>query len=197
METVKIGKQEWTVKNFDVDVFRNGQLIQEIQNPVEWQNATIPAWCYYENKSENAVLRGRLYNGYAILDKQNLAPDGFHIPTIEEFNELIEYIGGEDFGYKLKTKEKGTWKSCKGIKKGSDEFGFNAYPTGLRVCTWGPGPFVNFNEYTRFWSATLLNEDTLLGAQLGYGDDRFLTSGRIFSECKFNSGFSVRLIKNQ
>jgi hypothetical protein len=37
METVKIGNQEWSTTNLNVDVFRNGDIIPEIKSFVEWQ----------------------------------------------------------------------------------------------------------------------------------------------------------------
>ena len=37
METVKIGNQEWSTTNLNVDVFRNGDIIPEIKSFVEWK----------------------------------------------------------------------------------------------------------------------------------------------------------------
>lgn len=46
---------------------------------------------------------GRLYNGYAINDSRNIAPNGWHVPTTPELNTLLTYVGGYSIaGGKLK-----------------------------------------------------------------------------------------------
>jgi len=196
MKTIKISNQEWTSENFNGTKFRNGDEIPQITDGLEWKKADYPAWCYYENNSENETNYGKLYNGYAILDERGIAPDGFHVPTIEEFKILIESIGGEEQSFKLKTKEKKTWKNCKDVKKATDEFGFNAYPAGLRTSLWGQGPFVSKFEYTRFWTKTLKDDKTILAAKIGYSGDLIYTEGSTHSECSFNDGYSLRLLKD-
>jgi uncharacterized protein (TIGR02145 family) len=104
-------------------------------------------------------------------------------------------MGSEDYGYKLKTKIKGKWKNMKGVKKGTDEYGFNAFPSGVRTTHWGVAPFVNQNAYTRFWTTSIKEESILLAAQLGYGDDRLYIAGKIHSQTKINEGCSLRFIK--
>ena len=50
-----------------------------------------------QQKSKVGEL-GLLYNMYAVLDSRNIAPAGCHIPTWEEINTLITYIGGFKVG---------------------------------------------------------------------------------------------------
>jgi uncharacterized protein (TIGR02145 family) len=196
MNTIIIGNQEWTAVNSSLKTFRNGDLIPEVKDFREWKITNSPAYCYYNNEVNNSELTGLLYNGYAILDSRNLAPEGFRIPTIDDFALLIKNIGSEDYGFKLKTDTKGFWKNMKGAKKGTNEFGFNAYPTGSRITSWGNAPFVNQNEYTRFWTVTKKEDLILLCAQLGYGDDRLYISGKMHSETRINDGCSLRFIKD-
>jgi len=196
MKTIKICEQEWTCENFNGTKFRNGDEIPQITDGVEWKKADYPAWCYYENNPDNETNYGKLYNGFAILDERGIAPDGFHIPSIDEFKLLIENIGGEDQAFKLKTKEKKNWVNWKSAKKGTDEFGFNACPAGVRTSKWGPSPFVNKFEYTRYWSKTLKDDKTIFGAILGYSNDYMYTQGTIHGDCSFNAGYSLRLLKD-
>jgi hypothetical protein len=82
--TVIIGNQEWQFKNLDVDRFRNGDEIPQVQSAAEWEQAgreRRPAWSYYENDAENGKIYGKLYNWYAVNDARGLAPEGWHIPT--------------------------------------------------------------------------------------------------------------------
>lgn len=42
-----------------------------------------------------SILHGRLYNWYAIKDIRGLAPEGWHVPTFEEFITLRDFVGEE------------------------------------------------------------------------------------------------------
>jgi len=35
-----------------------------------------------------------LYNWYAVDDKRNIAPKGWHIPSVDEWQILVDYLGG-------------------------------------------------------------------------------------------------------
>ena len=96
--TVIIGNQVWMVENLKTTKYRNGDLI----------GTTIPAtldiseelkpkfqWAYNGDDSKSNDY-GRLYTWYAVSDSRNICPDGWHVPTIEEFTTLINNIGGED-----------------------------------------------------------------------------------------------------
>jgi len=105
-KSVIIGEQEWMVENLNVDRFRNGEPITEAKFQLEWNIHGLlgePVWCNYDNEPENGKKYGKLYNWYAINDLNGLAPKGWHIPSIEEWNQLINYIGGDDNAYKLKS----------------------------------------------------------------------------------------------
>ena len=65
---VKIGNQTWTTINLDVSKYRNGDEIPQVQDPIAWARLTTGAWCYYDNKTENGTIYGKLYNLYAVID---------------------------------------------------------------------------------------------------------------------------------
>ena len=88
IETVIIDSQEWAIKNINVLTYRNGDIIPEVKDPKEWSKLITGAWCYYDNDPKNAVLYGKLYNWYAVIDPRGLAPVGFHVPTIDELGEV-------------------------------------------------------------------------------------------------------------
>ena len=114
--SVKIGNQEWMNENLSLVTFRNGDTIPLAKTNEEWEAAgenAQPAWCYYENKTENGTLFGKLYNWYAVNDQRGLAPAGWHIATDKEWKTLSDFIGGEKTaGKKLKSKNK--WLEYKG-----------------------------------------------------------------------------------
>jgi len=100
---IKIGTQTWTGKNLDVEYYRNGDAIPQVQNDNEWDNLTTGAWCYYANKGENGTTYGKLYNWYAVTDPRGLAPEGYHIPSDEEWKILTTYLGEIKASKKMKS----------------------------------------------------------------------------------------------
>ncbi len=96
--TVTIGSQVWMTSNLNVSYFRSGDIIPEALSKREWVQAgedRMPAWCYYNYDSSNSKLCVKFYNVYAIMDQRGLAPQGWHIPTDDEWDSLIYYLGGE------------------------------------------------------------------------------------------------------
>jgi uncharacterized protein (TIGR02145 family) len=154
----------WASKNLDVDHFRNGDKIPEAKTAEEWDEAEYyrkPAWCYYDNDPENGKIYGKLYNRYAVSDKRCLAPDGWHIPSDEEWTEL-ENLLGEEAGKKLKSKN--GWKDS---GNGTDLIGFNALPGGYRIDGYH---FDGIGKYTHFWCAENDNNESstrILGYDFG------------------------------
>lgn len=90
--TVKIGNQIWMTENLDVNTFRNGEEIPEARTNSQWMKAgeeQMPVWCYYNNDPLNGKKYGRLYNWHAVNDPRGLAPTGWHIPTLFDFQATI------------------------------------------------------------------------------------------------------------
>ena len=88
--------QEWTTRNLETSYFRNGNPISEASSREEWEAAAeskSPAWCYYQNNQAFGEKFGKLYNWYAVNDPRGLAPEGWHIPSIEEWNTLVLTLG--------------------------------------------------------------------------------------------------------
>lgn len=165
LSEVKIGDQVWMSQNLDVDRFQNGDIIFEAKTTEEWIKAgekKMPAWCYYNNDSNNRFLYGKLYNFYAVIDSRNLAPKGWHIPTKTEWFILGEFVGnGKYFGYvpAERLKSKNGWVRW----NGNDSSGFSGFPGGLLnrhdsyFCCLGKGAYwwSRSIESGYVWYATL------------------------------------------
>jgi uncharacterized protein (TIGR02145 family) len=186
-KTVKIGNQHWMKHNLNVNHFRNGAPIPHAKTDKEWVKAgenEQPAWCYYDNDSENEKKYGKLYNWFAVNDPRGLAPQGYHIPTDEEWEELVSYVGGKDVaGIKLKSQSR--WKDN---GNGTDEFGFTALPGGLR---FSDGYFDDVGYGGYWWSAT---EDVANNAWYRYMGYGYSDVGR--SSNVKELGFSVRCVRD-
>jgi uncharacterized protein (TIGR02145 family) len=158
-ESVRIGNQEWMTRNLDVDRFRNGDLIPLIESKEEWEKTGEngqSAWCYFDNDPENGKKYGKLYNWHAVNDSRGLAPEGWHIPSDEEWTSLVEFLGGKDFaGHKMKSDNGwAEWADEDGEFQngnGDNSSGFNGLPAGIRNFV---GSFNNIRYSAFFWSAT-------------------------------------------
>ncbi|MGA1413936.1 MAG: FISUMP domain-containing protein, partial [Candidatus Kapaibacteriota bacterium] len=92
LSEVQFGSQIWSGENLSRVTFRNGDTIPYISDAAEWEKAGRegkPAWCYYAGDESKAGLRGKLYNWHAVNDSRGLAPQGWHIPTVEEWRILF------------------------------------------------------------------------------------------------------------
>lgn len=132
---VKIGDQVWMAENLNVEKFQNGDLIPEAKSDEEWENAAKEkkaVWCYYNNNPQNAKLYGKMYNWYAVHDPRGLAPKGWKVPTNQDWNTLIAYLGGESIAGK-KMKSDNNWVDDINKKgNGTNESGFGGTPGGGR-----------------------------------------------------------------
>ena len=146
-KTVVIGNQTWLAENLNVTKFRNGDPIPQVMTDEEWEKAGKegkPAWCYYDGAKSNLKKYGVLYNFHAVSDPRGIAPEGWHVPSKEEWQSLIKELGGEEIaGEKLKSKTgwtdyldpveiNGQYVDQYKPGNGTDEFGFNALPGSYR-----------------------------------------------------------------
>jgi len=93
-QTIQIGNQLWMAENLKVTQYRDGtEIPNEIDGPV-WNALTTGAYCIYNNNASNEVdTYGALYNWYAVADGRNIAPEGWHVPTDDEWKELEMALG--------------------------------------------------------------------------------------------------------
>ena len=100
--TLKIGSQVWMVENLKTTRYNDSTEITMIEDSTLWNHLTEPACCWMDNDLNNKEPYGGLYNWYAV-NTGKLCPDGWHVPTNEEWTELIDYLGGiQVAGGKLK-----------------------------------------------------------------------------------------------
>jgi uncharacterized protein (TIGR02145 family) len=173
MKTVKIGSQVWTKKNLKAFKFRNGEHIPIVQDTEEWKGMTSAAMCINPDNGEC------FYNWYAVVDPRGLAPEGFHVPSDQEWQQLTDECGGEEMaGQHLKSKKK--WD-------GDNTSGFNALPAGVRS-NYGLFYDMGLNGY--WWSSPPNGESAISRAiYSGYSN---VYRGNNYPQY----GFSVRLVQD-
>ena len=202
-KSVAIGDQTWMAENLNVDKFRNGDPIPEAKTSSDWKAASrngAPAWCYYDYNPTYEEGYGKLYNWYAVNDSRGLAPEGWHIPTENEWKQLVQFLG---FKYKSTYSAK-TWDEVRAIeeltsvgpklkagrdwKKGktNNSSGFSALPGGRN---WN-GRFNYIKRSGHWWSSTEANPTGAIAFKLNTGDGFDLDA-----DYKTN-GKSVRCLKD-
>ena len=158
---VKIGNQWWMAENLKVTQYRNGDPIPHVTDGSTWQGLSTGAYSEYGNDPASADTYGRLYNWYAVDDTRSIAPEGWHMPSDDEWKQLEMYLGmsqadanatgfrGTDEGGKLK--ETGTvhWDSPN--TGATNESEFTALPGGYREID---GTFYYLGLEGYFWSCT-------------------------------------------
>jgi uncharacterized protein (TIGR02145 family) len=182
---VTTGSHQWTTENLAVVNYRNGDPIPEVRDPEQWSKLTSGAWCYYENRTENGVTWGKLYNWYAVNDPRGLAPEGWHVASDAEWALLVKALGGEKAaGAKLKAKI--LWKSP---NVGADNSSrFTAIPAGYRSSN---GNFSLLGTNSSFWTAT---EDNSYAA---WSRDMYNSYSAVYrTSSSKTQGFSVRCVKD-
>jgi len=172
---VTIGKQVWTSKNLNVETYRNGDVIPEVQDQKAWANLTTGAWCYYNNDKSNGTKYGKLYNYYAVNDPRGLAPKGYHIPQVYEFRILDFYLDGYNRQAGIKMKSTSGWNISK-VFEATNSSGFAGLPGG---CRWIDG-FVGVGNYMfGEWWCSGNERGNLSGCKLTHESDHLEFSPRV------------------
>ncbi len=171
--TLKIGTQVWAVENLKTTKYNDGTAIPNVTDDNEWtglRSLKKGAYCNYDNLESNADIYGRLYNWYAVTSGK-LAPEGWHIPTDDDWTILENYLIVNGYNYDGTRKENRIAKSlCAKTKwelasrdgtpgaspEKNNRTGFTALPSGYR--NEGGGNFNNLGEECEWWSSTELDD---------------------------------------
>lgn len=128
---VRIGTQQWTGANLRTTHYNDGTPITLLEDQEAWaqcENSEEAAYCLYDNDATNSELYGMLYNWHA-ANTGKLCPEGWHIPSVEEWKTLSDYLGS-NAGAMLKSTSgwSDTWGESKPEYQGTDDYGFTALP---------------------------------------------------------------------
>jgi uncharacterized protein (TIGR02145 family) len=188
---VTIGSQTWMTKNLNVTTYSTGDTIPQVTSDSKWRDLTTGAWCYYNNDPANEAIYGKLYNWYAVNDPRGLAPEGWHVATVGDWETLTNYLGGnETTGGKLKEAGTSHWESPN--TGASNSTGFSAMPGGFRTFALN-GYFFGINEGGYWWTP---NEGTTYPSYATLKCMEFNNSQLINYEFLRFNGCSVRCVKD-
>lgn len=190
-KAVNIGNQVWMVENLNTTVYRNGESVPYLEstkgNLHQWEKLSNekkePTCCSFKNEY------GKLYNWYAVNDPRQIAPVGWHIPSIQEWSELVDNLGGPMKAADA-LKSNYAWKKFLKSDKADNSSLFNALPGGFaEEC---PHDGVCFTEgIGTFWTSTPAGTEMAKNIVLVSG---YATMG--VNQEKKDCGMSVRCVKD-
>ena len=202
-KTIIIGNQEWMAEDLEVKHYNNGDPIDFIkcdrnfdkQKSENWNSTKEGAYTIaYKPSRDCFVKNGRNslinYNWYAVNDDRGLAPKGWHIPSKQEWEILINYLGGiNNAGIMMKSIS--GWDE-EYASNGNNISGFNALPTGMRTET---GFHMGYSQYAWYWTSDLYKEYSANYLCLGWLDDNN-ESGIVIGAHFKQEGMSIRCVKD-
>ena len=198
-KTVTIGTQTWMAENLNYE--------------------TVDSYCYNDS-AKYCAKYGSLYTWDAAMDSvgvwstngrgcgyygdcsptypvRGVCPEGWHLPTMAEFEMLLKTVGGtqdkEKYwqwqGAGIKLKSTSGWNDDDGeCGNGADSFGFSALPAGNGR---NDGSFYDEGKKANFWSSTESTSSSAYGMYLNYyGDITKVDYG------DKNHALSVRCVKD-
>ena len=178
-KTVEINGKMWMAENLRTTRYQDSTLIPEVVSDTTWENANYGAWCKLSNNNSLEEIYGKLYNWFTIQDARGVCPIGWHVPTMQEWDDMrraTHPLGHRDITQDL-------WR----FKLGDNNTGFTALPGGHRGPT---GYFSGREDQANFWSSTEDNIDDAVYYRIEYYSNTF--EERDWSK---NMGHSIRCIR--
>jgi len=86
--TMQIGEQCWMKENLKTKNYRDNSPISSLTSNPKWSVDTIGAYACYQNNEENCRDFGALYNWHAVNNPGGLCPEGWSMPTNNQWQEL-------------------------------------------------------------------------------------------------------------
>ncbi len=163
--TVVIGDQIWMAENLNY-------------------YTSSGSW-YYDNDSiSHSETYGRLYDWESA---QNICPLGWHLPDDADWQELIDYLGGNEVaGGKIKEPGYDHWDPPN--TDASNTSGFTALPAGKKDFE---GDFHHLGYYTRFWSKSQFHTEWGNTYEVKSNSEEIFTNW-----IKIETAFSVRCMRD-
>jgi uncharacterized protein (TIGR02145 family) len=159
-KSITIGGTTWMKKNLNIK--------------------TADSWCY-GNSTANCDKYGRLYTWAAA---KSACPSGWHLPSSQEWGNLVVTTGGKEAGKRLKARN--GWKNN---GNGTDDLGFSALPGGYR---YFDGRFGNVGGFGYWWTATENSNDYAVNRIMGYNQDNVDAN----AYGRKDNGYAVRCVQD-
>lgn len=185
--TVHIGNQFWMAENLKSGRLNDGAEMSYVNVNNIWSNLSNPGYCWPDNDEvsyKNSY--GALYNWFSV-NTSKLCPEGWHVPTVTEWNQLGSFLGGDSVAGN-KIRESGTIHWSAPNSESTNESGFTALPAGFRYID---GSFMPPGESGYWWSSSEFSS----AEAYRFGTTKVITG--LFNHYRLKTyGYSVRCLKD-
>jgi len=186
--TTLIGDQCWMAENLNT-----GSMIDVTVHSSN--NSTIERYCLL-NVADSCDQYGGLYKWDEMMayetdeGAQGICPVGWHIPTYDEWETLVTYLGGwNDASNKLREAGSRHWGNG---NTGTNSSGFTALPSGYLYLN----TYWNSYEYGYFYTSTENPENTTQAGAYNITNNNVIPIVGADPTYKKNDAMPVRCIKN-
>jgi len=192
---VTIGKQVWMTENLRTTKFNDMSVITNVTGNNIWANITIPAYSWFDNDTAYRDLYGGLYN-YFTVESGKLCPDGWHVPSNDEFKALEKSLGmtqagadslewrGTDQGKKMKSRTGWNYNG-----NGTNSSGFSGLAGGYRYGV--DGSFNDLGAVSYWWTSSKKSSTLGLYRRLDYNQIKVYAEG-----VRLQAGKYVRCVRD-
>ncbi len=153
---LKHGTNIWVSENLKTNIDKDGVVIESF---------------FYDNNSAYEEVYARLYD-WEIA--QNICPDGWHIPSTEEWDLLLAYYGGRDFA------------APRLLTSGDSQIGVTY--AGFKTAG---GSYVGLSTYAGFWTSDEFSSEKAYINSISLGEDAVTES-----YVKKTAAYSVRCVRD-
>jgi uncharacterized protein (TIGR02145 family) len=181
-KVVKIGGQYWTAENAKTGNIVAGGMEQNDPNSIRKYSYDAEYGGLY---TWSGMMRGTAADNNTVGTTQGICPVGWHIPTLQEWNTLINYLGEPVSAIKLKEAGESHWK--KG-NVATNESGFTALPGGM----WDGYAFGLKNSHGFYWTASNDGFGLHYALQIEYNAEK-----GFFKLYQGKEAASVRCVRNR
>lgn len=194
--TVKIGNQCWMKENLRTSSFADGSAIENGYN----KTLTVDQAYYY-----SFTDYGYHYNWTAVSSDKGLCPEGWIVPSENDFNQLITYLSNNNYcdnnsnniskalAIDAAWEESGTNCAIGNHVESNNSSKFSAYPAGY-ICCGNSTSIQNPNVAACFWSSTSHDNEHAYRLYLRH-DNANVNGSRNDNYTPKWEAFSVRCIK--
>ena len=184
-ETTQIGEQIWMAENLKTTHYNNGDEIIFINSSDLWDSYDTGHYAVYNNDLSNVNLYGYLYNWTASTDPRGVCPEGYHVPSDEEWSQLILYLDSSTNPFAENhdeihsslaggfLKSTGTVEAQDGLwispnTGANNDSGFSALPAGLTNDETGNNDLMGYylGYLAWFWTSTEIDSDKAWSREL-------------------------------
>jgi len=173
---VEINNRCWTKENLRSEYYPDNSLIPFESNSGSWVSTFGGSRCAPNGNTSNTETYGWLYNWYAVSDPRKVCPEGWKVPTKEDWLQLNNSFSATEL---MDT----TWDD------GTNSTGFSGTGAGMREAA---GDYSGFLSVGGWWSSSEVAEDT--SKAYSFKIDSIPNS--LVPQLDKNSGLSIRCIKS-